>query len=126
MTIYLFQLEATPHIDNPEIEECVGAFVNCWVKSTNKELALNKAKKYVSNQGWEVISIEDPFFVSRDMYEGDTEEEEELLECFDEAMQDGISAIFYTYTSEDDDEEEEDELDINHWVVLYDSTKGWV
>lgn len=113
MTIYLIQLEAVPNIDNPESEECVGAFVNCWVKSTNIKLALNTAKNYVTNQGWKVISIEDQFIVSRDMYEGDTEEEE-LLECFDEAMQDGIFAIFYTYTSEDDDEEDEDELDIIH------------
>lgn len=84
------------------------------MKSTNKNLALSKAKKYVSNQGWEVISIEDQFIVSRDMYEGATEEDEELLECFDEAMRDGISAIFYTYSSEDDDEEDEDKLDIIH------------
>jgi hypothetical protein len=114
MNIYLVQLEAIPHIDNPESEECVGAFVNCWVKSINIKLALNKAKKFVSNQGWEVKSIEDQFIASRDMYIGETEEDEELLECFDEAMSDGISAIFYTYTSEEDDEEDEDELDIIH------------
>ncbi|MDP4147161.1 MAG: hypothetical protein Q8936_22245 [Bacillota bacterium] len=113
MTIYFIQLEAIPNLDNPEREECVGAFVNCWVKSTNIKLALNKGKKYVSNQGWEVISIEDQSIVSRDMYEGDTEEEEELIKCFDEAMRDGISAFFYKYTS-DDDEDDDNEFEIIH------------
>lgn len=119
MTIYLIQLEAIPHIDNPESEECVGAFVNCWVKTTNIKLALNKAQNYVINQGWEVISIEEQFIASRDMYLWETDEDEELLECFDEAMREGISAIFYTYSSKDEEDEGEDELDIIHWVVPY-------
>ncbi|WML44677.1 hypothetical protein [Neobacillus sp. PS3-40] len=108
MTIYFIQFEAIPHIDNPESEECAGAFVNCWVNSKNIKLALNTAKNYVVNQGWEVISIEEQSIASRDMYLGDTEEDKELLECFDEALREGISAIFYTY------EEDEDDLDIIH------------
>ena len=112
MTIYLIQLEAIPLIDNPESEECVGAFVNCWVKSKNIKLALNTAKNYVVNQGWEVISIEDQFIASRDMYLGDTEEDKELLECFDEALREGISAIFYIY--EENEDEGENDLDILH------------
>lgn len=27
MTIYVFQLEAVPHLDNPEREICIGAMV---------------------------------------------------------------------------------------------------
>jgi len=42
------------------------------------------------------------------MYLEDTEEDKEFLECFDEALWKGISAIFYTY------EEDEDDLDIIH------------
>jgi hypothetical protein len=38
------------------------------------------------------------------MYEKNNEEDAELLECFDEAMKDGISAIFYTWSSEDDED----------------------
>ncbi|WP_233269801.1 hypothetical protein [Heyndrickxia camelliae] len=80
----------------------MGAIVNCWVKSINMKLALNRAKNYLSNQGWEVINVEDQFITSRDMYIGEAEEDDELLECFDEAMRDGISAIFYTYSEEDE------------------------
>jgi hypothetical protein len=113
VTIYLIQLEAIPVIDNPESEESAGAFVNCWVKSKSIKLALNTAINYVVNQGWEVISIEDQFMASRDMYLGNTEEDKELLECFDEALKEGISAIFYTY-EEDEDEDEDDDLEIIH------------
>jgi hypothetical protein len=104
MKIYFIQLEAIPHSDNPESKECVGAFVNCWVKSTNIKIALDTAKNYVINEGWEVISIEDNSEANREMYLGDTEEDEELLECFDEAVEEGISAIFYTYEELEDDD----------------------
>ncbi|MCW9134280.1 hypothetical protein OF830_26175 [Bacillus paramycoides] len=105
MTIYFFQLEAIPHPDNPEKEECVGAYINCWVKSINEKKALNRAKKYVSNEGWEVIDILDRFIASRDLYESDNEAEESL-ECFDKAMRNKISAIFYIFSSEDDDDKD--------------------
>lgn len=108
MTIYVFELETIPHLDNPEIEECIGAYVLCFVKSANTKSALNKAKKYVSNEGWEVIGVEDQFIGSRDMYEGE-DEDKEILECYDEAVRYGVSGIFYTFASEDDDE-----LDIIH------------
>jgi len=109
MTIYFFQIKTIPHIDNPEREECVGAFVNCWVKTINEKSAWTKAKKYVINEGWDVVSIEDQFIAKRNMYEGDSEAEESL-ECFNEAIRDGISAIFYTWSDEDD----EDDLDLMH------------
>ncbi|MEK5391370.1 hypothetical protein NSQ59_13465 [Margalitia sp. FSL K6-0131] len=111
MTIYLIQLEVIPDIDNPEKEECVGAIVNCWVKSISMKLALNRAKNYLSNQDWKVISIEEQFITSRDMYIGETEEDDELLECFDEAMRDGISAIFYIFSEEHDEEDEIETMD---------------
>ena len=63
---------------------------------------MNKAKKYVSNQGWKVIGVEDQFIGSRDMYEGE-DEDEEILECFDEGERYGVSGIFYTWSSEDDE-----------------------
>jgi hypothetical protein len=106
MTIYFFQLEAIPHLDNPEKEECLGAYVNCWVKSINVKSAWNKAKNFVSNEGWEVVRIQDQFIANRKMYEGDNEAEESL-ECFDEAMRDGVSGIFYTWSDEDEDEGDE-------------------
>lgn len=102
MTIFFFQFEAIPRLDNPESEECIGAVINCWVKSKSEKLALEIADKYISNEGWKVVSIEDRFIANRNLYEGDSDGEESL-ECFDEAMRDGIAAIFYTW-SEDDEE----------------------
>lgn len=77
MTIYVFEIEAIPHLDNPEREICIGAMVLCFAKSTNMKSALNKAKKYVSNQGWEVIKVEDQFIGNREMYKGEEEGKEE-------------------------------------------------
>lgn len=115
MTIYVFELEAIPHLDNPEREICIGAMVLCFAKSTNMKSALNKAKKYVSNQGWEVIKVEDQFIGSREMYKGEEkgkEEDDAILECFDEAMEYGVSGIFYTWESEDDEEDDDVEREV--------------
>lgn len=106
MAIYLVQLEAIPHNNNPEKAECIGAYVNCWVKADNMKIAFQTATEYVNNQGWEVVSLEDQFEVQRELYVGvDGKVEEELLDSlksFDDAKIEGISAIYYTYSTEDE------------------------
>jgi hypothetical protein len=102
MRIFFFQLEAIPLLDNPESEECIGAVINCWVKSKNEKSALKRAEHYVNNESWEIVSIEDQFIANRNMYEGDSEYKKSL-ECFDEAIRYGIAAIFYTWSEDDED-----------------------
>ncbi|MFD3447423.1 hypothetical protein ACFDTO_22785 [Microbacteriaceae bacterium 4G12] len=96
MPIYFFQFEAVPQLDNPERDECAGAYINCWVNSIDVNFALTTAHSYVNNEGWEVISSKEQFIANREMYEDDPETEESL-ECFDQAMSDGIAAIFYIW-----------------------------
>lgn len=106
MAVYLVQLEAIPNKDNPEKAECIGAYVNCWVKADNMNIAFQTATKYVNTQGWDVMSVEDQFEVQREMYVGeDGEVEEEYhdsLQSFDDAWREGVSAIYYTYSTEDE------------------------
>ncbi|EJR99336.1 hypothetical protein JDS77_21935 [Bacillus cereus group sp. N28] len=100
MTIYYFSFEAIPCSDNPEKDDCEGAFINCWVDSIDVNLALTKANNYINAEGWKVISIEDQFIANQKQYEGDYELKESL-ECFEQAMRDGIAAIFYTWSYDD-------------------------
>lgn len=59
IAVYLVRLEAIPHNNNPVKVECIGAYVNCWVKADNMKIAFQTATEYVNNQGWEVVSVED-------------------------------------------------------------------
>jgi hypothetical protein len=100
MAIYYFTFEAIPFSDNPEKQDCAGAFVSCWVNSIDLEFALKKANAYINHEGWEVIKVEDQFIATRDMYEDDPESEDSL-ECFDQAVSEGVDAIFYIWPYDD-------------------------
>jgi hypothetical protein len=97
MAIYYFMCEAIPKAENPEKEDVAGAYVSCWVDSTDLSSALKKISSYINDEGWDVINVEDQFVTSRDRYEND-DELTESLECFDQAVNYGIAAIFHTWT----------------------------
>ena len=100
MAIYYFMIEAVPNQDNPEKDEFEGAFVNCWVNSMNMTLAVTEASKYITSEGWKVQRIEDQFMTNRERYEGDLELLDSL-ECFDQAVRDGVSAIFNVWPKDE-------------------------
>lgn len=98
MNIYYILLEGKPMPDNEERNIVAGAFINCWVKSKEADAAKHTAMKYIKDQGWDVIATEEIRAVERDHYIN----ESEALECFDDAMEFGIGAIFYTWPFEND------------------------
>jgi hypothetical protein len=93
MAIYYFMFEAVPNPDNPEKEEYEGAFVNCWVNATSMKSALTDAAKYIKSEGWKIEGMEESFIVDRERYEGETELVDSL-ECFDQAISNGVCALF--------------------------------
>ncbi|MBW5445505.1 hypothetical protein GE107_05440 [Cohnella sp. CFH 77786] len=104
MPIYYFMFEAIPNPDNPERNELAGAFVNCWVKGDDVDVALKEARKYINNQGWNVINIEEQDIANRDWYENDVDKAE-YLECFEQAVNVGIAAIINSWPNEENDEQ---------------------
>lgn len=105
MKIYYFMIHAVPKKDNPESEEFIGAFVNCWVKGSTHLTALNEAEKYIDSEGWTATNIEDAYITERERYIGDPDSIESL-ECYDAACDYGVAGIFYTYATEEDEENE--------------------
>jgi hypothetical protein len=103
MSIYYFMFEAIPNPNNPDRHEMAGAFVNCWVNADRRDVALKKARKYMNNQGWKVINIVEQDIAIRDWYEDDVEKAE-FLECFDQAVNVGISAIINSWPIDEIDE----------------------
>ncbi len=94
--MYYIMFEAKPLPDNPESEECGGAYINVWVNSEDSNFAMERAKNYIRNEGWEIIKVEDMFVTNSQRYE----DEPESLECFNEALEYGISALFHIWEKE--------------------------
>jgi len=93
MKIYYFMMEAVPNRNNPESKEFGGAFISCWVKAATKKEAASKAKKNIDEENWRFIRTEESFVAQRDLYL----ELPYSLECYDEACENGIAAIFHTW-----------------------------
>lgn len=93
MNIYYLMVEARPLPENEESKEFGGAYINCWIKSKDETSAKSKVSEYVFDEGWEIIDIEDFFIVTREIYL----EEPNSLDCFDQAVNFGIGANFYTW-----------------------------
>ena len=98
MSIYYIMAEAAPSKDNDESKEFGGAYINIWVKSETKEAALTKAKEFIVDEGWVLVNVEEAYAVNRADYIDDPDmDDPDVLECYDEACEQGISAIFNTW-----------------------------
>lgn len=91
--VYYFMMEAVPGESNKDDGDCGGAFINCWVRAENEEAARVKARKYVEEENWTLIKEEEAFPARRNDYADDPE----TLECYDEACEYGLSAVFYMW-----------------------------
>lgn len=100
MNIYYIFIEAKPLLNNEESKEFAGAYINCWVNTKDEATAKEKAIEYVYDQGWEVLNIEEIFITNKERYI----DEPDSLECFNQAIYQGIGAIFYTWPIGDEDE----------------------
>ena len=98
MEMFYIMMEIIPSKNNDE-DDCDGAYANCFVKASSLDSAITIAEKYIEDQEWEIKSIEETASVVREEYVNDVES----LSAYDEACENGVSAVFYTW-SEDDTE----------------------
>ena len=97
MDIYYLMIEAVPNPDNPESEECKGAYINFWIKASTPEEALSLAKEYVDEENWSYVSTEDIGIARRALID-----DPDSLQCYNEACEYGLAAAFYVWTNDED------------------------
>ena len=98
MTIYYLMIEAIPCRNNPESKEFSGAFVNCWVKASTQKDALKRVQEFIKNENWIFMKVEDIWEAQRQSYI----DLPDSLECYDEACEIGLSAVFNTWPIDGD------------------------
>jgi hypothetical protein len=95
--VFLVELQAKPGPKAENADGASGAYVNCWVNFALEDGARVLAKYYVEDAGWAVIRIDNVSSVEEEQYEG-----EESLQYFREAMEDGVSIVYYMYPKDDE------------------------
>ena len=98
MTIYYLMIEAIPYRNNPESKEFGGAFVNCWVKASTQKDALKRVQEFIKNENCIFMKVEDIWEAQRQSYI----DLPDSLECYDEACEIGLSAVFNTWPIDGD------------------------
>jgi len=101
MNIHYIRYEAIPTPDFEDYDEVGGAFINFWIKANTEDEAKEIAQKTLNEQPWKLIALEECCQVDASKYEDDPE----LLECFEQALTDGVSYIFYEWPNEPQEED---------------------
>ena len=78
-------------------KEYGGASVGCWIKNQTKKNAYLIAKGWIEERGWAVLSLEEQYTVSEEMYRGKTEGKQ----YFEQALIDDEVFVFNTSPKHD-------------------------
>ena len=98
--MYFIQYETRPAPGSALFHEVGGAIANCFVQASSPAAAQQLALQNFKDHEWEVVSLEDgPFLAERDDYLDD----DDWLQWFDEALQEGECYVFHQWPPEAQD-----------------------
>jgi len=98
MPVFILMIKVEPDSDNPQVEEIAGAYVNCFVLSETFEQAEETALKFLRQQNWTPINLEETWEVTEADYENDPKG----MAVYQQVLIDGEKYTFHTYVTEDD------------------------
>ena len=99
--VYYFMFEVVPDAEGDNFVNYGGAFVACWVRGETVEDAQDIAINAISTDGWAIKSIEESFIAEHEFYA----DEPELRSAYEQALSEGESYIYYTWTPEPQEED---------------------
>jgi hypothetical protein len=95
--MYLINIHAKPTKESEQYDEVIGAYVSIYLDYKDIEGAMELAKFYVRDEGWEIDEIEEKYY----SIDSTDDVDEEDIELYEEAKKYGFSMIFNCYESED-------------------------
>ena len=97
--MYHINIHCKPKKENIEYyEKVIGAYAVILINYKDYDGAMELAKFYVNENGWEIIEIEDEFFT----FESSTDLGNDYQEYYDEVIEYGYSMIYNLYNEIDD------------------------
>lgn len=100
--MYLINIQAKPTKETDYYDTVAGAFASVYVDYKDLKGAVNLAKLYVTQEGWEVVKVDDEYFTLNSLE--DVEQEEDQIELYNEALEYGYSIILNCYEEEEEDD----------------------
>lgn len=95
--MYLINIHAKPTKESEQYDEVIGAYVSIYLDYKDIEGAMELAKFYVRDEGWEIDEIEEKYY----SIDSTDDVDEEDIELYEEAKKYGFSMILNCYESED-------------------------
>jgi hypothetical protein len=94
-------IHCKPKENSEQFGKVIGAYAAIFIDFKDIDGAFELAKFYVNENDWEVIEVDEKYFVTETKEEMD----EDYQQYFEEIMEYGYSMIFNTYNELDDSEE---------------------
>ena len=94
-------IHCKPKENSVQFGKVIGAYAAIFIDFKDIDGAFELAKFYVNENDWEVIEVDEAYFVTETKEEMD----EDYQQYFEEIMEYGYSMIFNTYNELDDSEE---------------------
>lgn len=91
----MFQIisHAKPKKESEHFREVLGAYVTLFIDFKEIDGAYVLAKYYIENEGWEIIELEDEYFIINSI----EDMAEDYQQYYEEVFEYGYSLIFNTY-----------------------------
>ena len=100
--MYQIVAHAKPKKDSENYGEVLGAYVAFFIDFKEIDGAFVLAKYYIENEGWEIIELEDEYFVIDSI----EDMADDYKQYYEEVFNYGYSLIFNTNDKIEDDENE--------------------
>jgi hypothetical protein len=101
-SLYIVTIEALPAPGSEHFALYGGAYIDVFTDDSTIEAAIETARHEAEEAGWHIQRVQRAVWVTRTDFDDDAE----ALECFEQALVDGVVSLVQTYPlgREDDDE----------------------
>lgn len=96
MPVFILMIKVKPDKENPQLLEVAGAYVNCFIEADTFDVAEKISLKFLENENWIPLVLEESWEVTEKDYENDPEG----LEVYKQVLIDKEKYIFHTYVTE--------------------------
>ena len=91
--MWYFQIYVTPKPEATEYGIYGGAFVNCWVNTSDRVVAEKSIYNNLAEQKWKVENLENCFEVTLDYYS----DNQDGAKYYKDALESGMCLSFHTF-----------------------------
>ncbi|MFL1485100.1 hypothetical protein ACJO3T_13515 [Marinobacter sp. LN3S78] len=97
MTIFYVEYHVEPLPESGDFGSCGGAYASCWVNAESPEAATQTARSVITCMDWRIVNTElECRVVDEQWYQN----EDEGLECYAQALEDGECYVFHQWPCE--------------------------